>query len=140
MSYNRQTDFSQSLGGTMHRSTFAVLTLVLWVTFAGCSDTTSSSLLDPNLTSPARLDKIIPSVMTGPPEKMHEAMLAAYRLKPDRRFRLAVAQLHSLFTGEDMVRTEVTFHNGRWRVHYKGTEVGLLPELPDRDLAGPNSP
>jgi len=55
----------------------------------------------------------------------------AYRLRPDRRFLWAVADVHHLLTGQERQPVAVTFREGRWRLRYRGEDVGTLPELPE---------
>lgn len=60
-------------------------------------------------------------------------MLNAYRLHPDRRFLLAVAQIHSFLSGKKTEEPEVSFQNGHWTIRYAGADAGSLSELPDFD-------
>ena len=65
------------------------------------------------------------------PREAREALATAYRLQPDRRFTLAVADIHSLLTGEERRDVSVEFEGSRWQIAYAGEEAGSLPELPD---------
>src|SRR5438876_1013128 len=60
-----------------------------------------------------------------------------YRLEPDARVLLAVADLHHLVTGAPREDAHAVFGGGAWRVRYRGLEVGVLPEFPEfGDLEG----
>jgi len=72
-----------------------------------------------------------PSVMTVSPQDMRKALQAGYRLKPDRRFLLAVGVIHSLLTGQKAEEVEVEFKDGDWEVRYANQVVGHVQELPD---------
>ncbi|MCH7910105.1 MAG: hypothetical protein IIB38_10865, partial [Candidatus Hydrogenedentes bacterium] len=65
------------------------------------------------------------------PREAREALAIAYRLQPDRRFTFAVADIHSLLTGEERRDVGVEFAESRWQIAYAGEEAGSLPELPD---------
>ncbi|HYH07072.1 MAG TPA: hypothetical protein VEK11_08445 [Thermoanaerobaculia bacterium] len=54
-----------------------------------------------------------------------EAML---RLRPDRRFLLAIGDVHELLTGK-RVDPEIAWTNGAWTIRAAGKDVGTLPEL-----------
>ncbi|MEW6066949.1 MAG: tetratricopeptide repeat protein [Nitrospirota bacterium] len=64
-------------------------------------------------------------------EQLLENMKKDYRLNPDRRFLLAISEIHHFFTGEDREDVKVSFNNGKWIITYKHSEVGVLPELPE---------
>jgi hypothetical protein len=55
----------------------------------------------------------------------------AYRLKPDVRFTLALAELEHLLTGQPRPTVEARFQDGHWLLLSQGAEVGSLPEFPD---------
>jgi hypothetical protein len=74
---------------------------------------------------------IVTTVFDVPPEKMRDALAEIYRLQPDRRFLLAVSEVHHFLTGEQKEEPSFVFESGLWRVSYKGREVGHLTELPD---------
>ncbi|MEW6713522.1 MAG: hypothetical protein AB1306_00320 [Nitrospirota bacterium] len=77
------------------------------------------------------------SILTAPPEKMKDVIEAAYRLQPDRKFLLAVAEIHNFFSKEEKIEALAEFRNGIWMITYNGMDVGVLPELPDYpDLMG----
>jgi hypothetical protein len=70
-------------------------------------------------------------VLNVPPEQMREAVRAAYRLSPDARMLIALAEIHSLIAGEKIEKSTCEFHEGKWRIRYKGLDAGSLPEYPD---------
>jgi tetratricopeptide (TPR) repeat protein len=74
----------------------------------------------------------VPAVLSAPPAGMRAAYHTSYRLRPDRRFLLAVEEVARLF-GRDTSpsRASAEFLDGRWRIRLGNTEVGNLPELPD---------
>src|SRR2546421_3169383 len=55
---------------------------------------------------------------------------AATRPPPDRRFLLAIADLHHMVTGIDRRDAEAVFVGGEWVVRHLDVEVGRLPEFP----------
>ncbi|MGZ3458891.1 MAG: hypothetical protein ACXU86_10365, partial [Archangium sp.] len=55
----------------------------------------------------------------------------AYRLAPDARITLALADLEHLLTGKPAPKVEARFQEGQWLFLSDGAEVGSLPELPD---------
>lgn len=57
--------------------------------------------------------------------------MEAYRLRPDRRFLWAVADVHLFLTGQERREVVVTFREGLWHVRYRGGDVGAVPEFPD---------
>jgi hypothetical protein len=62
------------------------------------------------------------------------AVNAQYRLRPDGRVLIALADIHELLAGE-RERPAIDFAGGRWTVTMSGKEIGTLPELPEfRDL------
>ncbi len=71
------------------------------------------------------------SVLDKPPQRMREALAEAYRLRPDRRFLLAVACIHRFMSGQEETNVTARFADGRWRIDYRGIPVGTLPEFPD---------
>ncbi len=73
----------------------------------------------------------IPDVLSVPPENMRQALADAYRLRPDKRFLLAVAEVYSLLTGQPRDTAVVEFKEGMWQVRYADAEVGALPPFPD---------
>lgn len=59
------------------------------------------------------------------------ALKSAYRLKPDRRFILAVKQCERLLRGKADENVQVLFENQRWTIKSGSRTVGSLSELPD---------
>jgi hypothetical protein len=80
---------------------------------------------------PAEVDKLIQTVLSAPPNEMRSALNDGYRLKPDRRFLLAVAEVHHFFSKERQEDVSVKFENGNWNLRYRGLNVATVPELPD---------
>ncbi len=81
---------------------------------------------------PVPLDGLpAPEVLSVPPESMRAALTGTYRLRPDRRFLLAVATIHHLLTGWPRETATVEFRDDKWQVRYANAEVGALPALPD---------
>jgi tetratricopeptide (TPR) repeat protein len=62
---------------------------------------------------------------------MRAALTETYRLRPDRRFLMAVATIHHLLTGWPRETAAVEFREEKWHVRYANAEVGALPVLPD---------
>lgn len=54
-----------------------------------------------------------------------------YALRPDRRFLLAMAELHSKTTGLPPLAVEVQYQPGGWQLTYRQQLVGTLPDYPD---------
>jgi hypothetical protein len=117
-----------------------IIALLLIIPFliAGCDkkETLSKNRSSQQKTSvnspgepPVKIDSL--TVLTAPPEKMRDVLENSYRLKPDKRFLLAIAEIHHFFTGEEKTTAIAEFSNGGWRITYKGKEVGVLPELPN---------
>lgn len=67
------------------------------------------------------------AVLTSAPQDMREAMLAQYRLTPDRRFQWAIQKIGDI-SGEDFEVT-VGFKEGRWAVKYGETTAAQVDEL-----------
>jgi len=55
----------------------------------------------------------------------------AYRLKPDSRCLIAVAEIDQLVTGKEKQQSETVFRDGKWHIKYGGEEVGELSYLAD---------
>lgn len=68
-------------------------------------------------------------VLSVPPEKMRLALAESYRLRPDKRFLLAVTDIHSFLSGQPKEDAAVEFQRDHWVVRYKNLEVGTLPEF-----------
>jgi len=62
--------------------------------------------------------------------EMRAAMRARFRLRPDRRFLLAIADAHHTLTGERLSVVRVRRRDGKWMVSYKNREVGPIPDVP----------
>lgn len=60
-----------------------------------------------------------------------ETVTASYRLSPDRRFLLAVAEIPHLLTGRESPPAEAKFIDGRWQISCLGKVAALLPQYPD---------
>jgi hypothetical protein len=86
----------------------------------------STRVIDP---LPSNLPVV--SVLIVPPDKMRAALSESYRLRPDKRFLHAVAEIHHLLTGQERAAVTVEFKDGIWLVRYGDTQVGALPEFPD---------
>ncbi len=52
-----------------------------------------------------------------------------YRLQPDRRFLLAVAEIHRFFDGRRDKEVRVAFVDGEWAIDSSGERVGSVPHL-----------
>jgi len=59
-----------------------------------------------------------------------EGLDALYRLKPDRRFLIAIAEVERLLAGASSVRIRLDFRSGQWEIYSGGQSVGRLPEIP----------
>ena len=64
-------------------------------------------------------------------ESLVEALQREYRATPDRRFLLAIGQLHRLITGDRPTSAEVQWDGTEWSVTHLGDALGTLPEVPD---------
>lgn len=76
-------------------------------------------------------DVALPSVLNVPPAQMRSVLAETYRLRPDNRFLLAVAEIHRFLTGQQKKTVTIEFQSGVWLVRHGGTQVGALPEFPD---------
>jgi hypothetical protein len=63
------------------------------------------------------------------PADVANAMNAQYRITPDRRALIAIADLHELLQGK-RVQPELHFANGKWVVKAAGRDAGTLPQIP----------
>jgi hypothetical protein len=61
---------------------------------------------------------------------MPAALNAIYRVKPDRRFLGAVAEVHRLVSGRPADTVRVSHTADGWSIAYGGEPVGVLPDLP----------
>ncbi len=77
------------------------------------------------------LDDKIPNIMEVSPQQMRNTLEDSYRLQPDRRFLLAIANIYTFFTGEKPSDPQVNFDGILWHIHYQGINVGSIPEFPD---------
>ncbi len=60
-------------------------------------------------------------------------MRSSYKLLPDRRFLLAIAEIHQLITGEAKSEIELSYTENGWLINYKGEKVGSLSVFPTGD-------
>ena len=72
----------------------------------------------------------LPTVVTVPPACMRRALELRYRLRPDRRFLQAFAEVDHLLSHEPVAPVDAEWHDG-WRLTYRGESIGTLPEFPD---------
>ncbi len=77
------------------------------------------------------LDEKIPNIMEVPPQQMRNTLEDSYRLQPDKRFLLAIADIHTFFTGEKPSDPQINFDGILWHIRYQGINVGSIPEFPD---------
>jgi hypothetical protein len=71
------------------------------------------------------------SLMAVKPENLPAHMKSLYRLRPDRRFLYAAAEMARLTSGDPRQGTmTLRFENDRWRVTLDGALLGDLPEFP----------
>lgn len=79
-----------------------------------------------------RLENAAPeSMMTVKPEDLPAYIQSIYRLRPDRRFLYAVAELQALTSGGPRRGTlSIRFEESRWHVSFDGSPIGDLPEFP----------
>lgn len=69
--------------------------------------------------------------MAVKPEDLPAHVKSLYRLRPDRRFLYAVAELERLTRGGDRRGTlSIRFERDRWHLSLDGTPLGDLPEFP----------
>lgn len=106
----------------------------LWC--AGCAQESSEPLPSPRPAVAAVAGGgcpayVVPeSVLAVPVLEMRDALHAAYRLTPDRRFLAAVGELHRFFVPSASTESaSASFEQGRWRLCHAGRMVGDLPEL-----------
>jgi hypothetical protein len=65
-----------------------------------------------------------------PLDQAYAALDNCYRLQPDRRFLLAVGDIHDFLSGKAGPATECVFADGGWRIYHGDEEVGTLSEYP----------
>lgn len=99
--------------------------IILPLLAIGCNAKNSSSSRE------APSQKKPESVLDVPPESMRDFLADAYRLQPDRRFLMAVAEAHAFLYGQRREKVSAVFKSGQWEICYRNKVVGTLPELPD---------
>ncbi len=81
---------------------------------------------------------------TAPPESLREVPRAElpslyrsrYRIKPDRRYLYAFAEVDRIASGRSKPATLfLSFANGRWALRLESEEIGTLPEIPSASAA-----
>ena len=91
---------------------------------------------DPPLRSTAPVDRVSyeDSLAVGvnlvPARQMRAAMRARYRLHPDRRFLLAIADVHHTLTGDSLSVVHARRRDNAWVITYKHLDVGTMPDVP----------
>ena len=79
-----------------------------------------------------REDAPAASVMAVPPASLPAHVESLYRIRPDRRFLYAAAELERLTRGGTRHGTlGIRFEDHRWRLSLDGIALGDLPEFPD---------
>ncbi len=68
--------------------------------------------------------------MAAAPADLPGLVRQRYRLRPDRRLLLAVAEIQRLRTGVAPAPVEAELQDGRWRILSGSDEVGVLSEFP----------
>lgn len=113
----------------------AVVTCLL-AAMAGACGPHANSADDPAPRSLAAVDRVSfeDSLANGvnavPATQMRAAMRARYRLHPDRRLLLAIADIHHTLTGESLSVVRVRRGDGVWAITYKNRDVGTMPDVP----------
>lgn len=69
------------------------------------------------------------SLGTAPLTEIPDRLADIYRLQPDRRFLLAVAEIHRFFDGKASREIRLSFSGGRWSISSDNEPVGELPEF-----------
>ena len=69
------------------------------------------------------------SILEAPPAEMEAVLGRTYRLRPDRRFELAIQELRAMFSLEDLA-LEYFFKDGAWHVFSDRMKVCTLDEFP----------
>jgi hypothetical protein len=72
----------------------------------------------------------VAELMAAAPADLPVVVRGQYRLGPDRRLLLAVAEIQRLRTGAAPAPVKAEFQDGRWRILSGGDEVGTLSEFP----------
>src|SRR6266851_8269911 len=71
------------------------------------------------------------SLMAVKPENLPAHVRSLYRLRPDRRFLYAVAELERLTSGHPVQGVVgIRLEENRWRISLDGSPFGDLPEFP----------
>jgi tetratricopeptide (TPR) repeat protein len=68
-------------------------------------------------------------------DRTRAALENDYRLRPDRRFLLAVADVSTILTGDETAEAQAESSGGEWVVRCAGAEVGRMAGLPDFENA-----
>lgn len=64
-----------------------------------------------------------------PLEEAHGKVQDLYRLKPDRRFLFAIAELNHFASGKKSDQLLLEFRENRWEISSGGEVLGVLPEF-----------
>lgn len=72
----------------------------------------------------------VAELMATAPADLPAVVRGRYRLRPDRRLLLAVAEIQRLRTGAAPAPVQASFQDGRWRIVSGSDEVGVLSEFP----------
>lgn len=72
----------------------------------------------------------VAELMATPPADLPAVVRKRYRLRPDRRLLLAVAEIQRLRTGTAPAPVQAEFQDGHWRILLGSEEVGVLSEFP----------
>src|ERR687891_722434 len=67
------------------------------------------------------------TIQNASPADAANVVAATYRVRPDRRFLYAVADIYTLSTGKHGV-VRIDFDRDHWLVSCDGREAGVLPE------------
>lgn len=69
------------------------------------------------------------SILEAPPAEMETVLEQSYRLKPDRRFEMAIEEMRNLFSLENQT-LEFFFQEGSWHVFADKMKICTLDEFP----------
>src|SRR6266496_1650238 len=116
----------------------------------GCRAKTERNRQQPKASSPTRIETKGPeteeigwltvrlensppdSLMAVKPENLPAHVKSLYRLRPDRRFLYAAAEMQRLTTGSPRRGVlAIRFEENRWRLSLDGSPFGDLPEFPN---------
>ncbi len=81
-------------------------------------------------TFPKAVLKLPQEVSAVPPLAMEQTLADAYRLKPDRRFLIAIEKTHLLIAGT-VGKADSQFEKDHWTLLHNGKAIGQVPEFPD---------